>query len=371
MKRELKAGLWFGVIVVAIVVVILFTTVFHPQPPKSIAKSTITCTIGSEKADLMNDPDVQHILSEKYGLTVQFKTQGSLDQAIMTTDQIKQQGLDCLWPSSMAAQNVFQNRHKTDFPDYRAETVLNSPEVIYAGENGTKLLQDAGIVELRNGKYFIVNLKDLLLKYVLKKATWDSLGQSKIHGTIKIGSTDPAKSNSGFTMSLLELIIISTNDPYQTPDAAQAKIAIATIRALYDAQGLQSTSSGFGFEQWLNQGGEYRSPLYAGYESQVLEESLKNKDVMQNVRILYPEPTVYNEHPILALNKKTSKLVDAMKDSDIQKIAWQKYGFRSAIERTNINDFKNLPIADNVQITNVPNGEVIELLQNCLANNVC
>jgi hypothetical protein len=361
-----------------LVVVVVFTTIIHPQAPKvapapvQVPQMTINCAIGSEKADLMQNADVQRILLQKYGITLNFKTQGSLDQATMTTDQIKQQGLDCLWPSSMAAQNVFQALHPNAFPEYRAETVLNSPEVIYAGPEGTSALQKAGIVQQRNGKYFIVNMKALLLNYILKGATWESLGTANIRGPITIGSTNPAQSNSGFTLSLLELIIVSTNDPYKTPNAQQAKASLPTIRELKDAQGLQATSSAFGFDQWLLQGGEFRSPLYAGYESQILEQALKNKDILKDVRVLYPDPTVYSEHPIMALNARAAHLIDAMKDNDIQKIAWTRYGFRSIqLNVTDVKDFPGVPIADRFQTTNVPNAEVIQLLQNCLKNNVC
>ena len=234
------------------------------------------------------------------------------------------------------------------------------------------MLQKAGVVQQREGKYFIVNMKTLLLNYILKGATWESLGAPNLRGPITIGSTNPAQSNSGFTLALLELIIVSTNDPYKTPNAQQAKASLPTIRGLRDAQGLQATSSAFGFEEWLLQGGEFRSPLYAGYESQIIEQGLKNKDILKDVRMLYPDPTVYNEHPILALNARASRLIDAMKDKDIQKIAWTKYGFRSVqLGITNVSDFPGIPIADRFQTTNVPNAEVIQMLQNCLKNNVC
>ncbi len=378
MNRGVKLAVGATLVAVVLVVIVVFTTIIHPQAPKvtpvptPVPQVTLNCAIGSEKADLMRDANVKRILSQKYEITFNFKTQGSLDQAALTTDQIKQQGLDCLWPSSIAAQNVFQALHPNAFPEYRAETVLNSPEVIYAGPEGTSALQKAGVVQQREGKYFIVNMKTLLQNYILKGAQWESLGTQNIRGPIAIGSTNPAQSNSGFTLSLLELIIISTNDPYKAPSAQQARAALPIMRALKDAQGLQATSSAFGFEQWLLQGGEFRSPLYAGYESQVLEQALQNKSILQNVRVLYPDPTVYNEHPILAFNAHASRLIDAMKDNDIQKIAWTKYGFRSIqLSTTNVNDFPSVPIANHFQTTNVPDAEVIQMLQNCLKNNVC
>ena len=148
----------------------------------------------------------------------------------------------------------------------------------------------------------------------------------------------PAKSNSGFTLSQLELIIAATKSPYDSPTVAEAKRALPTVRRLYDAQGLQAKSSDFGFDQWLLQGGELHQPLYAGYESQIIGKTVEYgsddsalKQLQSSVRILYPEPTIYADHPILALDAPARQLIEAMKDPEIQKIAWERYGFRSGV----------------------------------------
>ena len=41
---------------------------------------------------------------------------------------------------------------------------------------------------------------------------------------------------------------------------------------------------------------------------------------------------MYADHPILALDAKAGRLIDAMRDPDLQKLAWQKYGFRSGVQ---------------------------------------
>jgi hypothetical protein len=196
---------------------------------------------------------------------------------------------------------------------------------------------------------------------------------------VNISSTDPAKSNSGFTLSQLELTIVSTDNVYQPPTAAQAKIGLPTVRALYDAQGLQATSSDFGFEQWLLKGAELYAPLYAGYESQIIGKYVSlagdpatKKLLLDSVRVLYPEPTIYSDHPILALDARAGRLIDAMKDPAIQQIAWQQYGFRSGVNfGTNVNYFKQLPLAGQLKTTSPPNAEVTLMLLNCVKGNVC
>ena len=151
------------------------------------------------------------------------------------------------------------------------------------------------------------------------------------------------------------------------------------MRALYDAQGLQAKSSDFGFDQWLLQGGELHAPLYAGYESQVIGKTVAYandptalKQLLASVRILYPEPTIYADHPILALDANGAKLIEAMKDPDIQNIAWERYGFRSGVSLgTDVSQFKDLALAPQLKTTSPPNADVTLLLLHCIQDNVC
>jgi hypothetical protein len=342
---------------------------------------TINCIGGSEKTSLMADPQVQKILHDKYGITVNFSSMGSYEQVSLTDDQLKAKGADCLWPASYSAQSVFESLHKTSsYKGYRAETVLQSPEVIYAGPEGTKALIAAGIVQKRENNYYIVDMKKLLVDYVKKGATWTSVGATTLSGPIVVASTDPAKSNSGFTLYQLMLTMLATTDVYTAPSIDQARKAMPEIKALYDGQGLQARSSDAGFDQWLLQGGEAHSPLYAGYESQIIQKVIQyagNKAVTdqlaKDVVILYPEPTVYSDHPIIALSPDAARLIDAMKDHDIQTIAWKTYGFRSGVEigLNNVTDFPMLPLAQQLKTTSLPKADVTLLLRHCLIDGVC
>lgn len=331
---------------------------------------TITCLGGSEKTELMHDSQVIALLAQRYGLTVNWQSMGSYDQVLLSTDDLKSRGVNCLWPSSASAQHVFEAKHAGAFPDYRADTVLQSPEVIYAGPQGTAALQRAGLVA-KTATHYTVDLKSLLLNQVLKTKTWQSLKAGDLQGPINISSTDPAKSNSGFTLAQLELNLVASSDPNRPATVAEATKALKTVRAIYDAQGLQATSSDNGFRQWLTQGGEYQSPLYAGYESQIIQQVTtgSNADaVLKDVRVLYPTPTIYSDHPVIALSKDAARLIDALKDPDIQKIAWTKYGFRSSIDPSisSVATFPKLPLAPTVRTVPAPNSEVTLKLLTCL-----
>jgi hypothetical protein len=353
-----------------------------PSGSATPAAVTVTCIGGSEKSGLMADPKVKKILADKYGITVSYSPMGSYDQVTLSFDEIKKRGADCLWPSSVSAQYVFEATHKTsDYPGYKAQTVLQSPEVVYAGPSGTAALEKAGIVVKRSGdRYFIVDLKKLLTQYVGKGGTWDKLGAADLSGPVQISSTDPAKSNSGFTLYQLMLTMLASPNVYQAPDVTQAKATLPALRAIYDKQGLQARSSDAGFDEWLLQGAESHAPLYAGYESQIIQKTVEYaskpaaaKVLQDQVRVLYPEPTIYSDHPVIALDANAARFVEAMKDHDIQTIAWTAYGFRSGTE-IGLNDvatFPSLALAQQLKTTTPPNAAVTQLLLSCIRDNTC
>jgi hypothetical protein len=89
--------------------------------------------------------------------------------------------------------------------------------------------------------------------------------------------------------------------------------------------------------------------------------------------VLYPDPTIYADHPILALNANAARFIDAMKDQEIQTIAWKKYGFRSSVilGLSNVGDFPDLPLSGQIRTTQPPNAAVTLLLLDCVKNGKC
>ncbi|MDW5328426.1 hypothetical protein [Plantactinospora sp. KLBMP9567] len=358
------------VIVVCVVAALLWSRSGGTSTPAAL--TTLTCVGGSEKSELMADPEVTRVLRDRYRLEVSFQPLGSYDQVQLSTDELSARRVDCLWPSSASAQSVFEAQHQGAFPEYRAENLLQSPEVVYAGPRGTDALVKLGVVQQRDSRFHIVNMKSLLLDYVLKKQTWDGNGAAELRGPITISSTDPAKSNSGFVLAQLQLSIVATDDVFQAPNLAQARLALPTMRALYDAQGLQARTSDSGFREWLTQGGEFKSPLYAGYENQLIQQVVQSgansANLLRNIRVLYPDPTIYSDHPVLALNATAAGFIEAMKDPEIQSIAWQTYGFRSAVQVgvNDVADFPDIDLAEQIRTTPAPAADVTLALLSCM-----
>jgi hypothetical protein len=375
-------GLFYAGIVGIVVVVVIAVVIIMMNKPSgggggSAAPGSgvvkITCYGGSEKEDFINDPDVKKILRDKFGVELNFNAKGSYKQVQMTAEELKANKVDCLWPSSASAQAVFEGSgtSKAFGNDYQAASVLQSPEVLYANKEAADGLKNAGIVQVRDNAYFIVDLRRLLEEYLLPGKSWSDLGVSLPSGPVLINSSDPANSNSGMTLAQLELATVASGNPYQPATTAQAGAALPKVKALIDAQGLMRTGSDSAFEQWVIQ---QTGGLLAGYENQLLQWiTTKNKGaVPAGIVTLYPEPTIFNDHPILTLTEAGKKLIPALEDDAVQDIAWTRYGFRSGT-RVVEQAFQGLtvPATHDIKKTQAPGYAVTKLLLDCFVNNHC
>lgn len=333
----------------------------------------ITCLGGSEKEGLINDPDVKRILRDKYGIEVNFNAQGSYKQVQTPVDELKENKIDCLWPSSASAQAIFEGSgsSKAFGNSYEAASVLQSPEVLYANKEAADGLQKAGIVQMRDNAYFIVDLKRLLQDYLLPGKSWADVAVTLPSGPILINSSDPATSNSGMTLAQLELATVASGNPYQPATIEQAGAALGTVKSLVEAQGLMRTGSDSAFDQWVIQ---QTGGLLAGYENQLLQWiTTRNGGIVPpGIVTLYPEPTIFNDHPILTLTESGKKLIDAVQDDEVQDIAWKRYGFRSGTRvLEQLFDGVTVPATHEIKKTQAPGYGVTKLLLDCFVNNRC
>ncbi len=365
-----------GIVAVLVIAVVLITS-NRSTPGDTAAPGDgpvkLTCLGGSEKEDFINDPEVKTILRDRYGIEVDFNAKGSYKQVQIPADELNADKIDCLWPSSASAQAIFEGSgtSKVFGNDYEAASVLQSPEVIYANREAADGLKNAGIVQVRGNAYFIVDLRKLLDDYLLPGKSWADLGVTLPSGPVLINSSDPATSNSGMTLAQLELATLASGNPYQPATAAQAAASVPKVKALVEAQGLMRTGSDSAFEQWVIQ---QTGGLLAGYENQLLQWiTTRNGGVVpEGIVTLYPEPTIFNDHPILSLTPNGKKLIAAVQDDAVQDVAWKKYGFRSGT-RVLEQAFPgvDVPATHIIKKTQAPGYDVTKLLLDCFVNDQC
>lgn len=312
-----KAKLIIGLVLIfaAVAVAVIFGPANKP--------STIKILYGSEKKGLLSDPGIQKILQKKYNLILEGTSMGSLEMAKAPVD-----GIDGIWPSSKLTENMFKAAHQG--VDYRSENIFNTPIIFYSWPEITEALIKEKIVEKRDNLYFVIDTKRYL-QMVVDGKTWKSIGLQRQNGQINIYSTDPTRSNSGFLVAGLMAVILNDGN---MPDETSLSGILPKVVNIFRKQGFLENSTSYLFDKYLNQG-QGAFPLIAAYENLIIEfyqTYPKHQEYIKKMtRVLIPEPTVWSEHPFIALTKNGQTLLSALQDPEVQELAWKRFGFRSGV----------------------------------------
>ena len=96
------------------------------------------------------------------------------------------------------------------------------------------------------------------------------------------------------------------------------------LQAIFGKLGYMETSSSDLFSQFLRMG-VGATPIAAGYESQIIEYAMLHPDEYEAVRddivVLYPAPTVWSAHVLIALDDAGKTLIRGLQDEGVQKLA--------------------------------------------------
>lgn len=109
------------------------------------------------------------------------------------------------------------------------------------------------------------------------------------------------------------------------------------LTKIFQKLGYMESASSDLFDQFLKTGMGAK-PLIAGYENQILEFAAENPEtwsqIKEDIVMLYPTPTVWSSHVYIALDEEGAAGIDALLDEEIQRIAWEKHGFRTGVYDT-------------------------------------
>jgi hypothetical protein len=284
---------------------------------------TVKGLIGSEKTGFLENEQTRAILRKKFGLVVDYAKAGSIEmvRGAVASD------IDFLWPSSQVALELY--RLTRDNASVKSEIIFNSPIVLYSWDIVSDALVKQGIVQEQQGAFFVTDFNKLLA-LVTGNRKWSEIGLTDLYGRIAVTSTDPNKSNSGMMFSGLVANVLNGD----VADETSVTPMLPTLRAFFAKLGYMENTTGVLFEQYLRTGvGSY--PIIVGYENLIVEFAIQHKDIWPQVkgrmRILYPVPTVWSSHPFITLSARGTKLMEALKDPEIQKIAWEQHGFRTGL----------------------------------------
>lgn len=290
---------------------------------------SVTGYIGGEKIGLVDDPEVIKLLKDKYAITLDYQKAGSLDMI-----RLDHSGRDYLWPSSQTALDLYE---KTYGKPSRSEIIFNTPIVLYTRRIVADALIAQGYVNEQNS----VHLMDMnkFLPVLEEGRKWSDLGLD-LYGPVVIATTDPTKSNSGNMFSGLLANMINGGEV--VTDQTEGPV-IPRLSAIFRRLGYMESSSADIFSQFLKIGVGAK-PLVAGYESQLIEFAhTYPKDyaqIMDDVVLIYPVPTVWSSHVYIALSEHGKQVVEALMDPEVQRLAWEKHGFRTGVNSANADTSK-------------------------------
>ena len=359
MKNK-KLFLGIGIFIVLIVAIILIKNLGTKSNSEEDVKglTTVYVATGGGKEDFLQDEDVVNVLRKKYKLNVIFDTWSNgktitkplIREAVGLGSQeiisrmengeeftINSEGVskyDALFTSDQRFYDYYKLYPNKEAGESDRYTVLdggltlNTPIVIYSWKDVVDALVKEGIVTDKDGVYFITDMNKLM-DYILEGKKWTDIGLD-LYGTINIASTDPVTSSPGATYYGLLLSILSGGQV--TDDNIDANLP--KLKEFYIKSGYMNNTPADLFERYLKtgMGGE---PMIVDYEKSMIDFANSSKDAFDSlkdeIRVLYPTPTIWNSHCFTVFTDNGAKLYKALEDKEIQQIAWERYGFRTGI----------------------------------------
>lgn len=344
MKAKLTG---LGILLLVIVLAVAYTVL-----GKSRETTAISGYVGGEKIGLLEDEEVQDLIQRKYHLEIDYSRAGSIE--MVSTDHT---GMDFLFPSSQTALEIYESQYGNPF---KSEIVLNTPIVLYARAAVTEALLAEGIAWEEDGVCYVDMEK--LTACIEEGTSWAGIGLPELYGNVTVATTDPTKSNSGNMFAGLLANTLCGG----TADGESLEEILPRLQTIFRNLGYMESSSSDLFDQFLKTGIGAK-PLVAGYENQLLEFAVENPDTWQQVRddirIMYPSPTVWSSHVFIALDEQGAAGIDALMDEEVQKMAWERHGFRTGINgsASDTELFGVDGVADEVtRVMNMPDADTME-----------
>jgi hypothetical protein len=345
--QRLGAAILVGVLLISLANLTLADNGSSPGPSPVPEILQVHGHVGNLKVPFFNNPDVKRILHDRYGLELTVEGMATNDM-LCPSDPADLDDVDFLFAgdqSQIATYEACQKRHDP------WKNVFLSPMVIYSWASTIDALQQAGVARQDDSGVYFVDMPSLLALMESPK-TWNDLGFDHRPSQINTYATDPEESNSGGSFAGL---LANTMNCLEVVDSSTVASALSGINAYFQGLGYLETASKSLFDSYMTLG-EGARPLVALYESQIAdylyeyaqthtpeEYQQQRQQVAQDVRMLYPEPTVWTTHPVIARTEAGERVMAALLDRELQQLGWSVTGFRPAVSGVNI-DIATSPV---------------------------
>ena len=348
------------ILFIALIGVIILIKYLKDEKGITLSKNltTVYVATGGGKEDFLADEDIKKILEKKYKLEVVYDTwsngktitkpliresinlgnqniinklKNNEDIEINTPDVSK---YDALFTSDQRFYDYYKLSPNKELGEADRYTVLdggltlNTLIVIYSWGEVVDALIKEKIVTETDGVYYITDM-DKLITYILEGKKWKDIGLN-LYGQINIASTDPVTSSPGATYYGLLLSILS--EAQVTNENVDKNLP--KLKEFYIKSGYMNNTPKDLFESYLKTGMGAK-PMIVDYEKSIIDFANSSPDafnqVKDDIRILYPTPTIWNSHCFAVFTENGKLLYEALNDPEIGQIAWEKYGFRTGI----------------------------------------
>ena len=311
------------IIGLVILITVIIAAVVYVMVGSSNAVTEIKGYVGGEKIGLLEDEEVREILEDKYKLSIDYAKAGSID--MITADATD---MNFLFPSNQTALELYE---KINGDPVKSEIILNTPIVLYTRQAVADAFVSEGLATKDGDVYYVDMTK--LTEAIENGTKWSDIGLDQLYGSITVGTTDPTKSNSG---NMFAGLLANTLCGGVADETSLYEI-LPRLESIFQKLGYMESSSSDLFDQFLKTGMGAK-PLIAGYENQLLEFAVENPETWEHVSgdiiMMYPTPTVWSSHVFIALDENGTLGIDALLDEDIQRLAWEKHGFRTGVYDT-------------------------------------
>lgn len=328
-----------GIAIFAIlIVIIIFIGILKNKDDKEQFSNLTTVYIatGGGKEGFIADEKVVEIMQKEYNLNVVYDSWSN--GKLIVNPLVREDGktkYDAMFCSDQRFYDYYKlapNKAAGEASRYtvlNGGLTLNTPIVIYSWGEVVDALEKEQIVTQQDGVYYITDMNKLL-DYILNGKKWSDIGLKQLYGNINIASTDPVTSSPGATYYGLLLSIMCES----SINEQNVNENLPRLKEFYEKSGYMNNTPADLFERYLKtgMGGE---PMIVDYEKSIIEFANSNPDgfaqVKDDIRILYPTPTIWNSHCIATFTDKGNEFYKAFENKEIQQIAWSKYGFRTGV----------------------------------------
>ena len=342
MDKKKIIGIVIFIVIIVTVIAVKLVIDKNSTAENGVANKDLTnvyIATGGGKEGFIADKDIISIMEDRYGLNVVYDSWSN--GKLIVNDLVREDGskYDAMFCSDQRFYDYYKlspDKTKGEADRYRVQDgglILNTPIVIYSWGEVVDALVNEQIVTQKDDVYYITDM-DKLLNYILEGKKWSEIGLDMLYGSINIASTDPVTSSPGATYYGLLLSIMCGGNV--TEESMQENLP--KLKDFYVKSGYMNNTPADLFERYLKTGlgGE---PMIVDYEKSIVEFAYENPDgfnqVKDDIRILYPAPTIWNSHCIATFDDYGNDFLKAFDDKDLQQIAWSRYGFRTGISAGN------------------------------------